>query len=270
MDGLCHEGTEMREVEITFLGTGTSHGIPVIGCQCHVCSSIDPRDKRLRSSIQVRTAEMVIQVDTPPDFRTQCLREAVTRIDAVIYTHSHTDHILGFDDLRRFCEMDDKAMPIYATERTLNDLRRVFQYAFEASHRFIGYIRPEPKRIDGPFWLGATEILPFDLPHGRTTTTGLVFRREGRTLFAYFTDCKKVTEEAEAAARGAEILIVDALRHANHMTHMSIGEALETSHRIAPARTYFTHMCHDLGHVETELLLPENVRLAYDGLVLEI
>ncbi len=145
-----------------------------------------------------------------------------------------------------------------------------FEYAFETSHRFIGYIRPEPKRIDGPFWLGATEILPFDLPHGRTTTTGLVFRREGRTLFAYFTDCKKVTEEAEAAARGAEILIVDALRHANHMTHMSIGEALATSHRIAPARTYFTHMCHDLGHVETELLLPENVRLAYDGLVLKI
>ena len=260
----------MREVEITFLGTGTSHGVPVIGCQCNVCSSIDPRDKRLRSAIQLRTPEMVIQVDTPPDFRAQCLREAVTRIDAVIYTHSHTDHILGFDDLRRFCEMEDKAMPIYATERTLNDLRRVFQYAFQAEYRFVGYIRPKAVCIDGPFWLGETEVIPFDLPHGRTTTSGLVFRRDGRNMLAYFTDCKKVPKEAEEAAQGSEILVLDALRHATHMTHMSLNEAMETSRRIAPVRTYFTHMCHDLGHVETELLLPENVRLAYDGLVLAI
>jgi phosphoribosyl 1,2-cyclic phosphate phosphodiesterase len=261
---------KMREVEITFLGTGTSHGVPVIGCQCHVCLSVDPRDKRLRSAIQIRTPEMVIQVDTPPDFRTQCLREAVTRIDAVVYTHSHTDHILGFDDLRRFCEMEDKAMPIYASERTLNDLRRVFRYAFDAEYRFIGYIRPEPVCFDGPFWLGATEVIPFDLPHGRTTTSGLIFRRDGRNLLAYFTDCKKVTKEAEEAARGAEILVLDALRHASHMTHMSLGEAIETSNRIAPVQTYFTHMCHDLGHAETELLLPENIRLAYDGLVVRI
>ncbi len=260
----------MREVEITFLGTGTSHGVPVIGCQCNVCSSIDPRDKRMRSAIQLRTPEMVIQVDTPPDFRAQCLREAVTRIDAVIYTHSHTDHILGFDDLRRFCEMEDKAMPIYATERTLNDLRRVFQYAFQAEFRFIGYIRPKPVCIEGPFWLGETEVIPFDLPHGRTMTSGLVFRRDGRNMLAYFTDCKKVTKEAEEAAQGSEILVLDALRHATHMTHMSLSEAMETSRRIAPGRTYFTHMCHDLGHAETELLLPENIRLAYDGLVLAI
>ncbi len=270
MDGLCHEGAAMREVEITFLGTGTSHGIPVIGCQCNVCSSIDPRDKRLRSAIQVRTPEMVIQVDTPPDFRAQCLREAVTRIDAVIYTHSHTDHILGFDDLRRFCEMENKSMPIYASERTLNDLRRVFQYAFEGEYRFLNYIRPEPAVIDGPFWLGETEVIPFDLPHGRTMTTGLVFRRGGRKLLAYFTDCKKVTRDAEEAARGVDTLVVDALRHASHMTHMSLEEAIETSNRIAPGRTYFTHMCHDLGHVETELLLPQNIRLAYDGLALTI
>jgi phosphoribosyl 1,2-cyclic phosphate phosphodiesterase len=166
--------------------------------------------------------------------------------------------------------MDDKAMPIYATERTLNDLRRVFQYAFQAEYRFIGYIRPEPVSINGPFWLGKTEIIPFDLPHGRTTTSGLVFRRDGRNVLAYFTDCKKVTREAEEAARGAEILVLDALRHATHMTHMSLSEAMETSRRIAPVRTFLTHMCHDLGHAETELLLPEDVRLAYDGLVLAI
>ena len=270
MSGLCHEGTAMREVEITFLGTGTSHGIPVIGCQCNVCSSIDPRDKRLRSAIQVRTPEMIIQVDTPPDFRAQCLREAVTRIDAVIYTHSHTDHILGFDDLRRFCEMENKSMPIYAAERTLNDLRRVFRYAFEGEYRFFSYIRPEPVVIDGPFWLGETEVMPFDLPHGRTTTTGLVFRRGGRKVLAYFTDCKEVTGDAEEAARGVDTLVVDALRHATHLTHMSLDEAVAASKRIAPGRTFFTHMCHDLGHAETELLLPHNIRLAYDGLALAI
>ena len=270
MNGLCHEGAGMREVEVTFLGTGTSHGIPVIGCQCNVCTSIDPRDKRLRSAIQLRTPEMVIQVDTPPDFRAQCLREAFTRIDAVIYTHSHTDHILGFDDLLRFCEMENKFMPIYAREGTLNDLRRVFQYAFGGEFQYLTYIRPEPVVVDGPFWLGETEIIPFDLPHGRTMTTGLVFRRGGRKLLAYFTDCKEVTGDAEEAARGVDTLVVDALRHASHTTHMSVSEAIETSKRIAPRRTYFTHMCHDLGHVETELLLPDDIRLAYDGLALTV
>jgi phosphoribosyl 1,2-cyclic phosphate phosphodiesterase len=174
---------------------------------------------------------MVIQVDTPPDFRTQCLRDAVTRIDAVIYTHSHTDHILGFDDLRRFCEMENKTMPIYGAERTLNDLRRVFQYAFEGEYRFFNYIRPEPFVVDGPFWLGQTEVIPFDLPHGRTTTTGLVFRRGGRKLLAYFTDCKKVTADAEEPARGVT-LVVDALRHLPRRTCRWRRRA---SNRIAPA-----------------------------------
>ncbi|HVQ20488.1 MAG TPA: MBL fold metallo-hydrolase [Terrimicrobiaceae bacterium] len=270
MAGLCHEGAAMQEVKITFLGTGTSHGIPVIGCQCSVCGSVDPRDKRLRSSIQVRTSEMIIQVDTPPDFRTQCLREAVTRIDAVVYTHSHTDHILGFDDLRRFCEMENKSMPIYAAAGTLNDLRRVFRYAFEGQYRFHGYIRPEPVIIDGPFRLGETEVVPFDLPHGRTVTTGLVFRRKGRNVLAYFTDCKEVTKDAAEASRGVDILVVDALRHASHPTHMSLAEATATSQRIGAQMTYFTHMCHDLGHAETESMLPSNIRLAYDGLVLTL
>ncbi|CAN5475189.1 MBL fold metallo-hydrolase [soil metagenome] len=260
----------MRELEITFLGTGTSHGVPMIGCQCAVCTSSDPRDKRLRTSILVRTPEMMIQVDTTPDFRTQCLREGTTRIDAVVYTHSHTDHILGFDDLRRFCEMEDKAMPIYATERTMGDLRRVFQYAFGEDFRFRNYIRPEPSIISGPFRLGETEIIPVELPHGRMVTTGLVFRRRNIPLLAYFTDCQAVPAAAIQAALGVDTLVVDALRRAPHPTHMSVDEAIAVSREIKPRRTYFTHLCHDLGHAETERNLPPEIRVAYDGLRIEI
>ncbi len=260
----------MRELEITFLGTGTSHGVPVIGCQCNVCASPDPRDSRLRASVHIRTPEMILQVDTPPDFRTQCLRKAITRIDAVLYTHSHTDHILGFDDLRRFCEMEDKSMPIYGTARTLADLRRVFQYAFAEETGFRTYIRPEAVLVEGPFQLGETEIVPVHLPHGRMTTTGYVFSRNGRRLFAYFTDCQEVPEDAAEAARGVDTLVLDALRHAPHKTHMSLEQARAAAARIGPRRTFFTHMCHDLGHAATENLLPENIRLAYDGLEISV
>lgn len=260
----------MGELEITFFGTGTSHGVPMIGCECAVCTSDDPRDRRLRAAIQVRTAESVLQIDTPPDFRTQCLRENIRRIDAVIYTHSHTDHILGFDDLRRFCDMENKMMPIYAAERTLHDLRRVFQYAFDGEFRFRNYVRPEAIPITGPFALGGVEITPVDLPHGRMVTTGLVFALGGRKRLAYFTDCAEVPEAAAEAARGVDTLVVDALRHAQHPTHMSVEMALEAVGRIQPRRTFFTHMCHDLGHKETERNLPENIRLAYDGLRVEV
>lgn len=242
----------------------------MIGCECAVCTSDDPRDRRLRAAIQVRTAESVLQIDTPPDFRTQCLRENIRRIDAVIYTHSHTDHILGFDDLRRFCDMENKMMPIYAAERTLQDLRRVFQYAFDGEFRFRNYVRPEAIPITGPFALGGVEITPVDLPHGRMVTTGLVFSLGGRKRLAYFTDCAGVPEAAAEAARGVDTLVVDALRHAQHPTHMSVEMALEAVARIQPRRTFFTHMCHDLGHEETERNLPENIRLAYDGLRVEV
>lgn len=260
----------MRELEITFLGTGTSQGIPMIGCKCAVCTSSDPRDQRLRTAIRVQTPEMAIHVDTPPDFRTQCLREDISAIDAVIYTHSHTDHILGFDDLRRFCEMENKSMPIYAKERTLVDLRRVFQYAFDENFRYPNYVRPEAIAVDGPFSLGNTEIIPVDLPHGRMTTTGLIFCRGGRKLFAYFTDCGEVPEEAAGAARGVDTVVIDALRHGAHATHLSVAGALEAVERIGARQAFFIHMGHDLGHEETERTLPQHVRLAYDGMRLTL
>jgi len=260
----------MQDMEITFLGTGTSHGIPVIGCGCRVCRSTDPRDKRLRSSLLVRTPEMVFSVDTTPDFRAQCLREEITRLDAVVYTHSHCDHVLGFDDLRRFCEMEDKAIPLYGSQRTLDDLARIFQYAFDDSPKFRTYVRPDPHVIEGPFRLGETGIVPVRLPHGSTTTNGLVLWRGGRKLLAYMTDCQDVPAEAEESARGADVLVIDALRHEPHSTHLSIRQALAVVDRIQPGQTYFIHMCHDLGHAETESLLPQNVRLSYDGLRLSL
>jgi len=260
----------MRDLDVTFLGTGTSHGIPVIGCQCRVCSSSDPRDKRLRTAAILRTGEAVLQIDTPPDFRTQCLREAITRIDAVIYTHSHTDHILGFDDLRRFCELEKKNMPIYAAPRTLTDLKRVFAYAFGEEEPPLNYVRPSAVPVEGAFPLGGLDILPVDLPHGRMVTTGLVFSSGGHRKLAYFTDCQAVPPAAEEAARGVDVLVLDALRHASHSTHMSLSEAIEAAHRIRARRTYLIHMCHDLGHAETERNLPDGIRLAYDGLQISI
>lgn len=260
----------MRDLEITFLGTGTSHGVPVIGCECRVCRSRDPRDKRLRTSALLRAADTVVQIDTPPDYRYQCLRAEITRLDAVVYTHSHTDHILGFDDLRRFCEIEDKEMPVYGSPATLGDLKRVFSYAFEPGFRYRSYVRPVPVEFTGPFHIGELEITPVDLPHGRMTTNGLVFSRNGRKLLAYYTDCQAVPEEAVEAARGVEVLVLDALRHAPHTTHMALDAALAVAEEIDAAQTYFIHMCHDLGHTETEAILPERVNLAYDGLRVEL
>ncbi len=260
----------MRELQITFLGTGTSHGIPVIGCLCGVCKSEDPRDKRLRTAIHIQTDSISLAVDTTPDFRAQCLREGIDRLDAVIYTHSHVDHILGFDDLRRFCELESKSIPIHASEVTLGNLKRVFQYAFDGSARYPNYVRPDPRVIDGRFSLGGLDIVPVDLPHGRMITNGFVFEKNGKRLFAYYTDCQEVPAAAEEAARGVDILVIDALRHQAHSTHLTVEGALHAARRIGARQTYFIHMCHELGHAVTEAALPSDVRLTYDGLRIDI
>ena len=259
----------MREMEITFLGTGTSHGIPVIGCECPVCVSEDLRDKRLRTSIHVRTPEMSIIVDTTPDFRAQCLRERIKRVDAVLYTHSHVDHVLGFDDLRRFCEMEDKSIPIYGSPRTLSDLARTFQYAFDGSARYPNYVRPEPIVLNGPFQLGGLDIIPVELPHASMVTNGFVFEKNGRRMLAYFTDCQAVPPDAVAAAMDVEVLVIDALRHHSHQSHLTIPGAIEAARSIRARKTYFIHMCHELGHEKTEADLPADIRLTYDGMRLD-
>lgn len=258
----------MAGLTITFLGTGTSQGVPMIGCDCAVCGSTDSRDKRTRSSIYVETPECSFVVDTGTDFRAQCLRERVRRIDAVVLTHSHTDHIMGFDDLRPFCP-GGAPLPVYASEPTMRDLQRVFIFAFNGENRFPGYMHPQPHIVNGPFQLGSTELTPLPVPHGRATVFGYLFTRGGEKLAAYLSDCKTVPDAIIERIRGVRHLIVDALRHKPHPTHMSVDEALAISARVDAERTWFTHLCHDLGHAETEAALPQNVRVAFDGLKLE-
>jgi phosphoribosyl 1,2-cyclic phosphate phosphodiesterase len=259
----------MSELTITFLGTGTSQGVPMIGCDCRVCTSPDPRDQRMRSSIYVETPETAFVVDTGPDFRAQALRERIRRLDAVVYTHSHTDHIMGFDDLRPFC-FGGRDLPIHASAETMHDLERVFVFAFNGENRWPGYVRPLPHIVDGEFALGQTTLTPLPVEHGRARVNGYLFTRGSVPLAAYLSDCKTVPPAVIERIAGVRHLIVDALRHKLHPTHMSVSEALALAQKVAPERTWFTHLSHELGHAELERTLPENVGIAYDGMRIEM
>jgi phosphoribosyl 1,2-cyclic phosphate phosphodiesterase len=261
---------KMPLLTLTFLGTGTSQGVPMIGCNCPICSSSDPRDQRTRTSLLVGTAQHQILIDTTPDLRTQCLREKIDRVDAVLFTHSHTDHMMGFDDLRRFCELQEIAMPIYAAPFTMGKLREAFSFAFDNPKPSKNYLRLAPHPIDGSFFLGELEIVPVPLVHGAMITLGFVFKHQDRKLLAYFTDCKAVSPEAVEEAAGVEVLILDALRERPHPTHLNFEEALQAAQQIKAAQTYFTHCCHDVSHAAKEAELPATVRIAYDGLKITI
>ncbi len=239
----------------------------MIGCDCAVCRSPDPRDKRTRSSIYVRTPECALVVDTGTDFRTQVLRENIRHLDAVLFTHSHTDHIMGFDDLRRFGAARGGTMPVYAAPETMRDLERVFEFAFKATNPFPGYLQPEPHLVEGPFRLGETVITPLPVPHGQFTVNGYLFARGERRLVAYLSDCSEVPAEIVRQIEGVETLIIDALRHKPHPTHLSVDQALAVAARVRPGRAYFTHIAHELPHRAGETL-PPGAHLAYDGLQL--
>jgi phosphoribosyl 1,2-cyclic phosphate phosphodiesterase len=263
-------------IRVTVLGSGTSHGVPAIGCDCDVCRSSDPRDKRTRPSILIEMtgagqspfAEAVrsILVDTSTDLRTQALANDVRRVDAILFTHTHADHVFGIDEVRRFNQMQRTAIPCLADGDTVENLKRMFAYIFEPpKQRGGGLPQLSLFRIAGSFSLGGMEIVPVPVFHGVLPVLGF---RVGS--FAYLTDCNRVPDESVALLAGVRTLIIDALRHRPHSTHFSVSEATDMAARIGATRTYFTHICHDLGHAETCASLPPGVELAYDGLVLEI
>lgn len=255
-------------MEVTFLGTGTSMGVPMIGCACAVCRSDDPRDNRSRPSILVRlTSGATILVDTSSDLRAQALRFGLTRIDAVLYTHSHADHILGLDELRRFNTLQKATIPLYGDQRTMDDLRRIFSYAFtpprEPGHEYVPQLAPFV--LDGPLSVAGTEVRPIPVQHGTRTINGFRFG-----AFAYLTDCNAIPETSWPLLEGLDVVVVDMLRERPHGSHFCVEQALQAAGRIGARRTYFTHMAHDLGHAATCARLPEGMALAHDGLRVEI
>jgi phosphoribosyl 1,2-cyclic phosphate phosphodiesterase len=269
-------------IRITVLGSGTSHGVPAIGCDCEVCRSSDPRDRRSRPSILIQIvpgpqepahlrqpfagAVRSILVDTSTDLRTQALANDVRRVDAILFTHVHADHVFGIDDVRRFNQMQKAAIPCFAGAGTVAGLRQMFAYIFEPPRQKGGGL-PQLSLfpLAGAFSLGGVEIVPIPLFHGLLPVLGF---RLGS--FAYLTDCNRIPDESFALLDGVDTLIIDALRQRPHSTHFSVTEASAAAARIGASRTLFTHISHDLGHAATNASLPAGVELAYDGLVLEV
>lgn len=249
-------------LKITVLGSGTSVGVPTPGCHCGVCTSLDPRDNRLRPSVLVQYGGRNVVIDTTPDFRTQILRARADRLDAVLFTHSHADHIMGLDDVRPFNFRQRARIPIFASADTMSAIRRCFQYIFNCEEQQSSVPQLEPHTLTGePFDLFGQEFAPVRLLHGRSSVFGFRFGRA-----AYLTDHSDIPPESMDQLRGLDVLFLDALRHKPHPTHSTVERSVETVEKLAPQRAFFTHICHDLPHRETELALPPHIRLAYDGL----
>jgi phosphoribosyl 1,2-cyclic phosphate phosphodiesterase len=257
-------------LSIRVLGSGTSSGVPTIGCSCAVCHSADPRDTRLRPSILIRHREpggavRNILIDTTPDFRAQMLTAQIDRLDAILYTHGHADHILGMDDVRPF-NYRQGTIPIYATPETFATIRRVFTYAFEVKDRGTHVPQLAVNLIDeAPFEVFGLRFEPIPVMHGRDKIYGFRFGNA-----AYLTDHSDIPEASIAKLKNLDVLFLDALRHKAHPTHSTLAASVETALRIKAQRTFFTHMCHDIPHAATEATLPPGIHLAYDGLEIEV
>jgi phosphoribosyl 1,2-cyclic phosphate phosphodiesterase len=253
-------------LKITFLGTGTSQGVPVIGCRCAVCMSADERDKRLRSSVLVEHGEVVVIIDTGPDFRQQMLRTGSTRLHAVLFTHEHRDHVAGLDDIRAFNYLQKSPMDVYAEARVLRALNSGFPYVF-AEKKYPGIPRVRMHEIStDPFTIGEIEVVPIRLMHYRL---GVLGYRMGD--FAYLTDANYIPEAEKKKLSGVKFMVVNALRREAHISHFSLPEAISLIQEISPQMGYLTHISHQMGKfADLEKELPSGIRTAYDGLVLEL
>jgi phosphoribosyl 1,2-cyclic phosphate phosphodiesterase len=253
-------------MKVTFLGSGTSQGIPVIACTCEVCQSGDSRDKRLRSSILISSEKTTLVIDTGPDFRQQMLRENVKKLDGVVFTHEHKDHIAGMDDIRAFNFIQKKDMDIFATEEVQKALHREFHYVF-ANKKYPGVPLVKLHTInDDSFTVGDIELIPISVLHYMMPVKGF---RIGD--FSYITDAKTIPDKEFEKLKGSEILVINALRRTTHISHFNLEEALQIIDKIKPRKAYLTHLSHLMGlHRDLEKELPENVEIAVDGLTIEI
>jgi len=254
-------------VKITFTGTGTSQGVPVISCKCQICTSSDKKDQRLRSSVWVQVGDVSIVIDTGPDFRYQMLRSRVEKLDAVIFTHGHKDHIAGLDDVRAYNYFQQKAMDIYATDETTDALRREFSYIFENSdYPGIPKINIHAINSDEAFSINGVEVIPIKVMHYKMEVLGF---RIGD--FTYITDANYIAPQEVEKIKGSKVLVLNALRHQQHVSHYTLAEATDIAREIGAEQTYFTHISHQLGlHEEINATLPQGMALAHDCLVVEI
>lgn len=259
----------MSARKFQFLGTGTSVGIPVIGCTCHVCQSNDPRNNRTRASVLITSGETKILVDSGPDLRAQALRHHIARIDAVLYTHGHVDHVAGFDELRAFCWHREDPLPLHATPETLETLRTMYSWAFFADQKERGYVRPDPKIIHEPFDIGDLRITPLPVEHGAVHTVGFLFEGKSGSRLAYIPDVKRIPLRTMELLRDVDVLSIDALRPTFHATHLSLNEALEVIERTNPKRAWLTHLSHDHEHESLSRSLPDHIQPAWDGLEID-
>lgn len=259
-------------MEVIFLGTGTSQGVPMIACTCAVCTSADPRNHRTRASIHVVMDGLHLQVDAAPEFRLQCLRERITQIDFFILTHGHADHVVGMDDLRRFCEKEGGvALPVYSTDDGMARVRAIFPYAIGDRPLSKGYAAFKLQAMPPVLDLPQGTIQSTLLPHGSIETLGLVFtERSSGKRFAYYNDCKRITAEGVSLAKNADVVVLDGLRPELHVTHMNIEEACRAAAEIGCPDTFLTHMTHHVDYESFSRKLPAGVRFAHDGLRLHL